>query len=38
MKEQKNPPQLTITEDDEELVVDKVQDHGEEALHVIESQ
>jgi nucleoside-triphosphatase THEP1 len=38
MKAQKNPIELTITEDDTELVVDKVQDQGEEALYVTESQ
>jgi hypothetical protein len=38
MKAQKKAPQLTITEDDAELVADKVQDRGEEALYVTESQ
>jgi tetrahydromethanopterin S-methyltransferase subunit G len=38
MKAQKKAPELTITEDDAELVEDKVQDQGEEALYVTESQ
>jgi hypothetical protein len=38
MKAQKNPIQLTITEDDTELVADKVQDRGEDTLYVTESQ
>jgi nucleoside-triphosphatase THEP1 len=38
MKEQNNPIELTIIEDDTELVVDKVQDRGEELLYVTESQ
>jgi hypothetical protein len=38
MKVQKKTPQLTITEDDVELVANKVQDRGEEALYVTESQ
>jgi hypothetical protein len=38
MRAQKNPIELTITEDDTELVADKVQDRGGEALYVKESQ
>jgi hypothetical protein len=38
MKEQKNPIQLTITEDDPDLVEDKVKDQGEEVLYVADSQ
>jgi hypothetical protein len=38
MRVHKETPQLTITEDDAELVADKVQDRGEEALYVVESQ
>jgi hypothetical protein len=38
MKAQRKAPQLTITEDDTELVAEKVQDQGEEALYVAESQ
>jgi hypothetical protein len=38
MKAQKNPIELTIIEDDAELVVDKVQDRGEEALYETLSQ
>jgi hypothetical protein len=38
MRAQRKAPQLTITEDDAELVEEKVHDQGEEELYVVESQ
>jgi hypothetical protein len=38
MKYHKNPPIITVTEDDVELVADKVQDKGEDLVRTIESQ
>jgi hypothetical protein len=38
MKYHKNPPVLTITEDDAEFVADKVQDRGENAVLAAEVQ
>jgi hypothetical protein len=36
MKYHKKPPVITITEDDVELVADKVQDRGEDVVHTAE--
>jgi NACalpha-BTF3-like transcription factor len=38
MKYHKNPPTITITEDDVELVADKVQDRGEDVVRATEAQ
>jgi hypothetical protein len=38
MKYHKNPPTITITEDDAEFVADKVQDRGEDAVCATEAQ
>jgi hypothetical protein len=38
MKYHKNPPTITITEDDAELVADKVQDRGEDVVRATEAQ
>ena len=38
MKYHKNPPTITITKNDVELVEDKVQDRGEDVVRVAEAQ
>jgi hypothetical protein len=38
MKYTKKPPVITLTEDDVELVADKVQDRGEDVVHTVEAQ
>jgi hypothetical protein len=38
MKYHKNPPTITITEDDSEFIADKVQDREEDVVCAVEAQ
>jgi hypothetical protein len=38
MKYHKNPPVVTLTEDNVEIVADKVQDRGEDVVHATKAQ